>query len=306
MNTGKLKKHVDRWVSRLGSQAEVAKRCGISTAALSQWLNDKYGADTGSLAKTIAKGLDYRESDWNIATAITNFKKIEFLFNSCRERRMWMAISNKAGSGKTQTLNYLFDADTTGGVIYLQAEEWSARQFIVALAEKTCGVPKKGYTDISALIRLIADHLNTLEGAMLVIDEADKLKPAAFRCLIPIYNKTEYNTGCLLAGTDNLKKEIQRGVRNSIKGYDEMDSRLGRSYIELPGATKKEVEEICLLNGLNEDQASKVWNEVDKVKKPTKVKTINGVKESMVFYCEDLRRLMRLVQREQIANNMTF
>jgi DNA transposition AAA+ family ATPase len=304
MNTDKLKRHVKDWVSRLGSQSRVAEKCGISPTALSQWLSGKYGAETESLTKTIVRGLGYRESDWRIATSITNFKKIEFVFSSCRQHGLWMAVSNKAGSGKTQTLNYLFDSDVSGNVIYLQAEEWSARQFVVALAEKTCGVPKRGYTDISALIRMISDYVNTLSRPVLIIDEADKLKPSAFRRLIPLYNQTEHHLGCLLAGTDNLKKEIQRGVRCSLKGYDEMDSRLGRSYIELPGATEKEVSEICRLNGLNEEQSAVVWNEVEKVKKTAKVKTSKGITEKPVFFCEDLRRLMRLVRREQIANNI--
>lgn len=109
--------------------------------------------------------------------------------------------------------------------------------------------------------------------------------------------------GCLLAGTENLHKEIARGVRNNTKGYDEIDSRLGRSYIELPGATEQDVLDICMANGLDSETASRIWSEVEKVKRLVKVQNKKGdTKERNLYFCEDLRRLMRFVKREQLAN----
>lgn len=305
MNRNGLMKHVGDWITRLGSQNKVAEKCSISSTALSQWMNGKYGADTTELDKKIASALGYQEDGWKVVTTIKNYQKIEFVFRSCKQQSMWMAISNKAGSGKTQTLEHLFNSDLTGSVIFIQAEEWNSRQFLLELAERTCGIPKRGYTDIPTLLKMITEYLNGMAAnkPILIIDEADKLKPAAFRKLIPLYNRTEHRLGCILAGTENLQKEIARGVRNNTKGYDEIDSRLGRSYIELPGATEADVKVICEANGLGTDAAAGIWSEVDKVKKLVKVKNKQGeTKEKNIFFCEDLRRLMRLVKREQIAH----
>ena len=300
--------HVQDWITRLGSQSKVAEKIGVSITSLSLWLNGKYGADTGKMDAKIAAALGYQEDGWQVVTSITNYRKIEFVVNSCKQESMWMAISNKAGSGKTQTLEHLFNRDLTGSIIFIQAEEWNARQFLVELAERTCGVPKRSYTDIPTLLKLITEYLNRLaaDKPLLIIDEADKLHPAALRKLIPIYNRTEHRLGCVLAGTENLHKEIARGVRNNLKGYDEIDSRLGRSFIDLPGATEQEVRDICLANRLDETAASRVWNEVEKVKKITRVKSkVKGdVREKSVFLCEDLRRLMRLIKKEQISMAM--
>ena len=296
--------HVQDWITRLGSQSKVAEKIGVSVTSLSLWLNGKYGADTAKMDAKIAAALGYQEDGWQVVTSIANYRKIEFVVKSCKQESMWMAISNKAGSGKTQTLEHLFNRDLTGSIIFIQAEEWNARQFLVELAERTCGVPKRSYTDIPTLLKLITEYLNRLaaDQPLLIIDEADKLRPAALRKLIPIYNRTEHRLGCVLAGTENLHKEIARGVRNNLKGYDEIDSRLGRSFIDLPGATEQEVRDICLANRLDETAASRVWNEVEKVKKITKVKSRNdgAVREKSVFICEDLRRLMRLIKKEQI------
>lgn len=308
MNRNRLMQHVQDWITRLGSQSKVAEKIGVSITSLSLWLNGKYGADTGKMDAKIAAALGYQEDGWQVVTSITNYRKIEFVVNSCKQESMWMAISNKAGSGKTQTLEHLFNRDLTGSIIFIQAEEWNARQFLVELAERTCGVPKRSYTDIPTLLKLITEYLNRLaaDKPLLIIDEADKLRPAALRKLIPIYNRTEHRLGCVLAGTENLHKEIARGVRNNLKGYDEIDSRLGRSFIDLPGATEQEVRDICLANRLDETAASRVWNEVEKVKKITRVKskTKGDVREKSVFLCEDLRRLMRLIKKEQLANRL--
>lgn len=305
MNREALKKHVSDWTKRLGSQDAVAEKCGYSGTALSLWMADKYGAGTNNLDRAIAKALNYRERKMTIVPTIHNYRKIEFVFRSCKEQSLWMPISEKAGSGKTETLEDLFNRDTSGSVFYLQAEEWNARQFILKLAEITCGVPKRGYLTISAIMDMIAGYFNNLgfDMPILLIDEADKLKPKAFRQLIPLYNKTEDRLGCIVSGTENLQKEIQRGVRNNIKGFDEMDSRLGRNYIGLPGAPEDDVLAICEANGLDRETSMKIWEEIDKVKKPAKVKNIKGeISEKMIFFCDDLRRLARLIKREQLAN----
>ncbi len=307
MNRNGLLKHVNDWISRLGSQNKVAEKCGISSSSLSLWMNGKYGAGTTELDKKISGALGYCEDGWQVVTTIRNYQKIAFVLQSCKQQSMWMAISNKAGSGKTQTLEHLFNSDLTGSIIFIQAEEWNSRQFLMELAARTCGIPKRGYTDIPTLLKLISEYLNGMspEKPVLVIDEADKLKPAAFRKLIPLYNRTEHRLGCVLAGTENLHKEIARGVRNNTKGYDEIDSRLGRSYIELPGATENDVIDICTANGLKEEAASRLWNEIEKVKRLVKVQNKKGeTKEKRVFFCEDLRRLMRMIKREQLANQL--
>lgn len=305
MNRNGLMKHVAEWCTRLGSQVKVAEKCKISDTSMSLWRNGKYGADTKEMDKKIAASLGYKEEGWQVVTTIKNYKKIEVVFNSCKRQSMWMAISNKAGSGKTQTLEYLFNNDLSGNVIFIQAEEWNARQFLLELAERTCGIPKKGYADIPTLLKKITIHLNGMasDKPLLVIDEADKLKPAAFRKLIPLYNRTEHRLGCVLAGTENLQKEIEQGVRGKKKGYDEIESRLGRSYIDLPGAPKEDVIAICLANGLSDSIAENIWSEVDKVTKMVKARNPEG-KETKVekLLCEDLRRLMRLVKRAQLSN----
>jgi transcriptional regulator with XRE-family HTH domain len=307
MNRNNIIKHVELWKSKLGSYNKVAEKCGISGTALSLLLSGKYGAKETALLQTIASALNYKESDWQLVRTIGNYTKIMQAFNDAKQESMWFAIANKAGSGKTGTLEDIFNQDHTGSVTFIQAEEWSGRQFLMKIIAKTIGegVLKGKYKTLSQLTDIISNYFNEMsfDNPILLIDEADKLKPAAFRTLIPIFNRTEDRLGLIMSGTENLEKELKAGVRLSKKGFDEVESRIGRKYINLHGATQKEVCQICEVNGVTDELAQvQIWNEIEKVNKPTLVRTANGQKEILIEYAEDFRRLKRLIKRERLLN----
>ncbi len=303
MNRNKLIQHIELWKNKLGSYAKVAKKCGINVGALSTIMNGKYGADENKMLGKIATALDYKDIDWAIVKTIGNYRKIAQAVEDAQNEKMWFAVSNKAGSGKTGTLEDIYNQDTTGSVVFIQAEEWSARQFLTQLISKTIGIStlKGKYKTNGELLEIACNFFNeqAFNDPVLLIDEADKFKPAALRLLIPLFNKTEDRLGVVISGTENLQKEIKRGVRLAKKGYDEIESRIGRAYIELKGATEKEVYQICEVNGITDELTQmKVWSEVEKVNKPTMVKTPRGEKEVLIEYAEDFRRIKRLIKRE--------
>lgn len=308
MNRNAIIKHVELWKTKLGSISAVARKCNINVGALSTILNGKYGANESAMLQKIARALDYRENNWNIVRKIHNYRTLETVFNDAKKESMWFCVSNKGGSGKTGTFEDLFNLDQTGTVTFIQAEEWSARQFLMKLVEKTAGEKalEGGYKTIAQLTDIVAGYFNdmSLERPILKIDEADKLRPAAKRTLIPLYNRTEDRLGVILSGTENLEKEMKQGVRLRKKGYDELESRFGRTYITLRGASQKEVFEICTANGLtNEDVHMRVWGELEKCAKQTTVKTATGTKDIMVEYAEDFRKIKRLIKRELLNQN---
>ncbi|MDY3522008.1 ATP-binding protein [Riemerella anatipestifer] len=303
MNRNKLIQHIELWKAKLGSYSKVAQKCGISVGTLSTIMARKYGADESNMLGKIAAALDYKDSKWTIVRTIGNYRRIAQAVEDAKTEKMWFAVSNKAGSCKTVTLEDIYNQDTTGSVVLIQAEEWSARQFLMQLIAKTIGIValKGEYKTNSELLQMVADYFNeqVFNDPILLIDEADKLRPAALRLFIPLFNKTEDRLGVVISGTENLQKEIRQGVRLAKKGYDEIDSRIGRSYIELKGATEKEVYQICEANGITDELTQEsIWNRVEKIKKITTVRTKTGTKEKMIDYAEDFRRIKRLVKRE--------
>lgn len=157
MNRNAIIKHVELWKTKLGSISAVARKCNINVGALSTILNGKYGANESAMLQKIARALDYRENNWNIVRKIHNYRTLETVFNDAKKESMWFCVSNKAGSGKTGTFEDLFNLDQTGTVTFIQAEEWSARQFLMKLVEKTAGEKalEGGYKTIAQLTDIV-------------------------------------------------------------------------------------------------------------------------------------------------------
>lgn len=207
-----------------------------------------------------------------------------------------MAISAPAGLGKTACINHY--ADSGNNIYVLRCREYTARHFLHVVV-KILGIDEpKGYVNINQRIDLICSYFLGQRGKLpqLILDEADKLRPSALRTLIPIYNECEDVLSVVICGTGNLKKEIKNGVKNERKGYDEIDSRFGRTYFEMTGATGADVRLICETNGIaDKETQARVWEAVEKV--PLKIEGRD------VKVIKDMRYLKRMVQRELFLLN---
>ena len=314
MNKNGLFKHIEAQL-RMHTVFQVAEKCGITVPQL---VDITKGAASGELMEKAAKALNYRESSWNIVRTTHNYRTVETVWNDAKAEGMWFCISNPAGSGKSETLEDLFNNDTSGRVKLITAEEVQARTFLRSLVMRIYGITnletgnfrgkswddtQSHYKNASYFLDMICDYFNSVENPILVIDEADKLRESAMRQLIPLFNRTQDRLGVILSGTENLEREIRRGVRLAHKGYDELESRFGRNYIHLRGSSYADVSAICQANGVNTDESVEfIWNELPKVDKPVMVTTPKGKVEKLVPFVEDMRRLKRLIKREVLIN----
>lgn len=277
---------------RIGSYSRVASKCGVSAATISQMLNNNWELIKDEMWLKVADALGLTSSDWKIAET-GNYKLITKLLDFARYQHEYVVISAKAGSGKSATIRQYIDMDETAGVFSIQAREWARREFLLNLCQQLGINPGSGYVSVDKLgekvIRFFADRQQI--SPLLIIDEADKLKPAALRFLIHFYNELEDKAGCVISGTENLEIEMKKGVQYSRKGYDEIDSRFGRNYIHLRGATLQDVKDICSINGIT-DAATQ--EEVFKSSNPI-MGNFNG---HFVKVVEDMRRIKRSIKRE--------
>jgi hypothetical protein len=285
---------------QLGSYTKVANKCGgIAVATISNNIvkEQNWHLVSDEMWTRVGKSLGVKFGrKWNVVET-TNHKIMSSLFDMAREQSIWVPISDKAGSGKTASI--VKYAQETTGVFVLQCEEWSRRTFLTHLA-RTLGVSLPStYVTVDVIGSRVIELLKQRAASslpLLVLDEADKLKPSALRWLIHLYNKLENEIGVVVCGTENLRKEIKAGVARAIKGYDELDSRLGRKFFSLLGATRADVESICQANGLtNQATVEKVWKEAAPVQR-----VHHGTYITVV---EDMRRLKRLIEGEILLNN---
>jgi DNA transposition AAA+ family ATPase len=296
MNIQGLKQYVEVCIKRCGSATEIARKCGISASALSLFRSGKYGAKEDNLAETIAMALGYRESNWNVVETVVSYQQVATCFKAAKEESLWMGISSKAGIGKTEALRDMYTRSSDDSVIFIQCSEWNAHRFMLEIYEKVLGKCER-YLTAEKMKTAVVSYLYSIseKKPVLLIDEADKLKPSSMATLIDLYNRTESFVGALFAGTDNLEETIKRGASRAKKNMDEIDSRLGRQFIHLLGATKKDVFAICAANGVTDEVAQeKIWGDVDKEQKEV------SETHKRVWFTDDMRRLTRLIKRERV------
>ncbi|HRO75595.1 MAG TPA: ATP-binding protein [Crocinitomicaceae bacterium] len=296
----KIKELIQTEKQRLGSFAKVAKKCNVSEATISLIRNEKWEDITDEMWLRVGTALNFRPDNWVIAKNTRDYKFVSSLLAKSKDKSMFLIIANEAGTGKTTGL-YQFCADNAEqGAFYIQVREWSARTFLQKFMTMLGLNEPKGYKTADELLEIIIESLSekALMQPIVCIDEADKLKPSALRQLIYLFNALEDRCAFVIAGTENLTKEIERGVKYAKKGYDEIDSRFGRVSFPLIGANKQDVTVICQANGLFSDALiAEIWAEVG-----TKYKSLNNGKRELV--CSDLRRLKRVIQREQLIQKV--
>ena len=278
-------------VKRLGTNAAVANKLGVSAATISQVVNKKWNGVTEKMWLRLASGLDYNPTGWQLVDTV-NSKMLRKVYDDAKQHSLWIAIAHRAGNGKTATARSYYNSDGHKGVYYITCAEWNKREFVVALA-KNMGIDVTTSKSCYQITTLIAGFLIQRKAMkpLVILDEADKLTQGAIRCLITIFNQVEDEVGFIIQGTENLEAQFHRGIKHKKKGYDELMSRFGRRFVTLLGANKQDVVNICRVNGLTDKKLiGSLWNECN----PTQVQIGN----QFGMMIQDLRKLKRAVRRE--------
>ncbi|MGV4530476.1 AAA family ATPase [Ornithobacterium rhinotracheale] len=285
---------IEQEIAHLGSAARVAKKAKVSDATISQMRNGNWELIKEEMWLKVAQNLGYSFSGWALVETL-NYKTIANVLTDAKDASLFMGISHRAGSGKTATLKLFSEQNKNNNVFYIQAREWSRREFLTELCRILGQKMGKGYQSVDKLSALVVEFFKNRIGnkPLLIVDEADKLKPTALRFFIFLFNELEDEMGVVISGTENLQQSFERGVKFNKLGFDELSSRFGRKFIKLIGATYKDVKMICEANGLSDEAKIK---EVFAECEPTLIN--RGGQDFKVV--EDLRRLKRVVKRELI------
>ncbi len=292
---------------QLKSYSSVATFLGISDATISQMAKNKYHTQGDELWLEVAAKLNWKATNtgtnnW-VHVDTRDYKSLRQLAIDCKNNHLFMPISDLAGMGKTASLTRIANELATNATFYIRCWDWGKKEFLTNLC-KSLGIDAgRGFKTPNDYIQMIVEFFQKMahQKPLLIIDEADKLKASALRFLIPLYNECEDGLACLIAGTENLEKEIKRGVRYQAKGYDEINSRFGRKYIKLIGCivnerdkTKCEVHAICKANGVSDEAVIKtIIEDCQPVRKL--------VRESSIRVVTDLRRLKRLIKKQLLT-----
>lgn len=303
MVTTEFKKQVVQCIEKektsLGSFAKVAERAKVTKGVISFCVNNIWTNVSDEMWLQIASELKMQTNEWKVVDTTTS-KMTEQLLVSAKERQLFMALAHRAGVGKSEACKLFEDKWKSQCVFRIECREWGKREFLQQLCIRLgLDTKRKGHLSLDELLMMAVGFFQErfFHKPLLIVDEGDKLKPAALRSLITFYNECCDKLGLVIVGTDNLEMEIKRGVRYNRKGYDELDSRFGRNFIHLYGSTLDDVRAICEANGIKDKVLIKsIFKECEPL--PRKVE------ERFVDFVQDLRRVKRAVTRELLKSSL--
>lgn len=226
------------------SQADSAKRIGVSAATITNILGGKWDNIEGAWMK-VKSFVEERVSGWQVAET-ANFKMLQDLCADAQSKGITRAVSFRPGSGKTFAAKYY--ADNNRNVFYVAAVgDMSKRQLLSAIC-LSMGIGA-AYR-LSDMLDDIISKLETTIKPLIIIDEFDELDNKALRVFKDLYNTCA--CGFVLIGGQHLRERINRGVRNCKQSYAEIFSRIGGEFVALKEITDAAVERICNANGVTD------------------------------------------------------
>ncbi len=235
-------------LAKKSSQGRVAKKAQVSTATISQMINQNWELISDELWTKVRLNLHI---NWGWQTAeIRNFKLLNQLLKASQSRSMSICVSHSAGAGKSHT--YKRYERVSSNVIYIECKNyWTKKSYVKHLLTSS-GLDANG--TVETLIERFIAHLKTLEKPLVILDQFDKLKDSSMDLFMDFYNDLDGHCGFVLSGVPALEKRIERGCQFDRIGFKELKSRIGRKYIRLDKLSPEDVSMVCKVNGLEDPQ----------------------------------------------------
>jgi hypothetical protein len=294
-------------VRQLKTDAAVATFCDVSPAVISMMKKDKYVTQGETAWLKVGTALGWRPNtktggrEW-ITADTRDVKIVQQVVADAKNNSLFLAIADIGGSGKSEGLRYAYQANAHQEVYYLRCMDWGKTEFLENLC-KTLGMQVTGIRKPNKMLEMVIEFFQqrSLNKPLLMLDEYNKLKDSARLTVIPLYNECEDYLGMVIAGPEDLEKSILTGVRYQKRGYDELYSRLGRTFVKLVGATLNDVINICKLNGF--ENADRIKEKFENHKPVRKIIRI-GSQDTHVRVIRDLRwvKILVKVNRNKLAS----
>jgi hypothetical protein len=313
----KVAEAIERNKETLGTYKAVGTKVGVSESVVSQVRKGTYPQE--DMYQTFALKLDVATlpvdsltdntaapvaGEWVVVETV-DMNILEQLLLECKKYGLFFAISDNAGLGKTATLKYLAKKYYRDRFIYLSCWEWGKVEYLEEMFA-TLGIEKDpGHNGANKMTKKLIGHLAKISEhkPVIILDEFDKLKPAAKRIMIQVYNELKGKVAVVICGAPSLKKEILRGAQYCQMGMAEIASRFGvdkdkeKGFHTMTGLQLREVVAICQANGVaSAEKAKEIFNECGPVAKVVKVQGV----DKQIKVITNLRRMERLVIREII------
>lgn len=245
-----IKEALAAYMAKYPSRNKAAQSLkGVSAPTISSIMNDNWVNISDDMWRNIAAQVCTGVSgEWQIV-ATSAHQEMNYVLDDAQRWRNVTWVVGDAGCGKT-TAARQYEAEH-GEVFYILCSEDMRRGDFIRDIARRIGIRTDGYTLRDNLDAIIA-ALVQMQHPLLIFDEADKLSERVFHYFIDLYNRLEERCGIVFFSTAYIKRRIKMGLRYDKKGYNEIDSRIGRKFFELEPTSPSDVYAVCAANGLND------------------------------------------------------
>ena len=227
---------------------------GVSNGTISNVINKKWDNIADSMWQNI-KNQVCKKGDW-VYVDIRPSVFIEKVIKDAAENSNVKGLVGIAGGCKSKSI----ERTEIDNVFTVSCHEYfSSRDFLEAICN-SMGITVHS-NRISKIMQEIVKHVLKLKNPVIIIDEADKLDKKVLYFFISLFNALEGKCGLVMQATHYLKFFVKNGVDRGTKGFQEIYSRIGQIFLEVPKINLKDARKICKANGITDDLIiTKIYN----------------------------------------------
>ena len=242
-----IKQAINDYCSLKGiSKNELANQIQVSSATLSKIANDNWESIDEKLWRKIWNKVVINNTPDLLET--TDFKACFTTCENAKKHHFMIGLIGDTGMGKTTALTTFALRKNVFYVAY--DKTMKPKQFFIALLREM-GIAFDG--SINEMVNRIADELNTMANPLIIIDEAGKIVHTMILYLHVLRDKTLKNCGIVLGGMPYFKSNLIKFSNKEKEGYAEFFRRIN-IWHSLNGLTRKEVEDVCSINGITDKE----------------------------------------------------
>ncbi len=240
-----------RYLNNFETQTQAANSLqGISSSTISQVKNNNWELLSERLWHHIARQVGFYSGEWQPADTGA-YLLLRILFSDAQHYAMAYGIAIGSGLGKSFTAtHYIRENDNCSYIVC--NERFNRKSFLSALLSLDALTP--GDT-VAEMMDQFTGHISQKEEALLILDDAHKLKDRVLQLVILMANSLMGKVGIVILGSEMLRTRLLDGVRLKKVGYDDIYKSIGRRFITLGTLGPKDVDLVARANGLFDEEA---------------------------------------------------
>lgn len=269
------------YCERYGSRNSAAMSLNnVSASTVSSILNGKWENISDDMWKSVRRQVtdSSNAADWQIVETPT-FVDVTFCLKNAQDGRGVTWLTAPAGSGKT-TAAEVYRAENKDVIYVLCDEDMKKSDFANELG-RAAGMRINTQKRAREKIMQVIDFIHEMDNPLVIFDEGDKLSDNILNYFITIYNHLRGKAGIVFLSTNYMQRRMELGLRYNRKGYQELESRIGRKFYESETPGGNDVHAICRANGI------------------TDTRTISAIMKDASLCNFDLRRVVKKVRAER-------